>query len=110
MAACWQMERDKGRPINVDDVAEVCDIERTQAGRFLREMESRGLFRRTIGATRHVYYGTTPYWIAVTVLLSSKGRMPGRCCVCGGRSVPFPFLRLFFCEDCLMIAHRNDHK
>lgn len=110
MAACWQVEEDLGHPVNVDDVADVCDIERTQAGRFLRAMERRGLFARTDGPTRHTYYTVTARWVAIAVLLRSAGRLPGRCCKCGGRSVSFPFVGRFFCEDHLMQAHRSDYQ
>ena len=109
MAACWQIETDIGHPVNVDDVADVCDIERTQAGRFLRDMERLGLFRRAAGPTRHTYYTVTAQWIAIAIVLRSTGRLPGRCCVCGGRSVSFPFLGRFFCADHLMAAHRDDY-
>ena len=109
MAACRQVEHDLCRAINVDDVAEACDIERTQAGRFLRDMERRGLFVRTVGPTRHVYYGVTASWLAISILLRQEGRLPGQCCRCGGRSVPFPFLRRFFCEDCLMGVTRDEY-
>jgi hypothetical protein len=110
MAACWQVEQDLGRAFTVDDVAAVCDIERTQAGRFLRDMERRGLLRRTTGPTRHTYYLVTAHWLATALVLRAAGRLPGRCCECGARSVPFPFLRRFFCEAHLMAAHRSDYE
>lgn len=109
MVACWRIEADHGIPWTVDEAAEACDVERTQAGRFIRAMQRRGLLALVRGQGRAYRYEVTIAWMAIAERLQAENRLPGRCCVCGDRSVSFPFLRRWFCADCLMIVTCGRH-
>ena len=110
MAACWQLQSARHRPFSIDDIAEACDIDHTQAARFAREMVRLQLLVSVPGNGRYRLYLVTSRWRMICDKLERLNRLPGVCCVCGKPSVAFPFCRRFFCEDCLMIAHRDDFK
>lgn len=110
MAACWRIQCQRREPFTADDASEVCDIERTQAVRFLREMIRFNLLVVVNGGTRKRCFSVTPRWLLICRKLERLNRLPGVCCKCGEPSVPFPFCGHFLCENCLMGAHRNDFK
>ena len=110
MAACWQIQRHHKRPFTADDASVVCDIERTQAARFLREMARLELLTVVAGQTRYRHYVVTTRWLIICRKLERLNQLPGVCCKCGAPSVPFPFCGRFLCEECLMDAHREDFK
>jgi hypothetical protein len=107
--ALWRFERAIGRPWCVDDAALACNVEMPLAGRFLREMVRGGWLERVDGPRPRLWYRVAQQWLAIALVITTSGRLPGRCCVCGADSVSFPFLRRFFCRDHLMLAHRDDY-
>lgn len=117
MVECWRIETERQRAWTVDDAADACDVERTQAGRFIRSMQRVGLIERAPALPRvpgqprvRLYrYQVTVIWLGIAARLRAENRLPGRCCLCGDRSVPFPFLRRWFCADCLMVVTCGRH-
>lgn len=109
MVACWRLEQQTNAPFIADDVAGIIDVERTMAGRFLREMEHAGMIRRVNGSTRHIHYRVTCDWVAIAVLMKARGEFPGACQYCGERdALPLRFAGAYLCRECMMKVSRDD--
>jgi hypothetical protein len=92
----------------VIDVSEDLEMERPQAGRFLRLMERRGYLQRVRSPKgcvqpRATYYQMTPLWNALVALKRLQGSEPGVCAVCGKTdTVPHLWRGKFLCRECMM--------
>lgn len=116
LASCARAQERLCRPFFIADVMPEFDAEEALVGRFLREMVARGYLQESprppeFWRRRSKFYVVTTRWYIVSDGLRVAGCLPGVCCACGADSaVSFPFLRRFFCRDCLMEAHRDDYK
>lgn len=112
LATCSRCQEVLGRAVSVGDLLEELDAEPALVGRFLRDMVARRYMRRAkppMLGRRCSFYVVTARWYILADELRTIGRLPGVCCVCGKlEAVAFPFMRRFFCRDCLMEAHRDD--
>lgn len=112
LATCSRCQEVLGRAVSVGDLLAELDAEPALVGRFLRDMVARRYMRRAkapMAGRRCSFYVVTARWYILADDLRAIGRLPGVCCVCGTlEAVSFPFMRRFFCRDCLMEAHRDD--
>lgn len=116
VAACARAQEVLGRAVCVDDLVADFDAEPALVSRCLREMVARefvqiALVPAACAGRRCRFYVVSARWYLAARAMRRAGCLPGVCCVCGSQNaVAFPFLRRFFCRDCLMEVHRDDYK
>lgn len=99
--ACARFQDANQRAFTVMEASNFLDVERTQAGRFLRAMLRRGYLTIVKGLTRHHYYAVTPFGRTWIRELQKSGQIPDRCHLCGKRAEPCRFRGVYLCRDCL---------
>jgi len=110
IAACAREEENcETKNFTRNQVSIALEVEEPQAGRFIRDMESRGLiicvYRPTKrGLGNRSKYRTSKKWKKISKILEKSGLLPGLCQVkgCKRAALPFRYRERYFCYDHMM--------